>query len=85
MYVYVLWTNESFLFNASDPEWAHIAPFHWFLLPHGMAAAFALFLGPLQFSDRLRRQLCEAHKLAWLYLHRGLLYRRAAGHLYPAL
>jgi len=63
MYVYVLWTNESFLFNARDPEWAHIAPFHWFLLPHGMAAAFALFLGPLQFSDRLRRRFAKAHKV----------------------
>ncbi len=37
MYLYVLWTNESFLFNPKDPEWGHIAPFQWWLLPHGMA------------------------------------------------
>src|SRR5476649_2602368 len=53
IYAYVLWTNESFLFNSRDPEWAHIAPFRWFLLPHGMAAAFALFLGPDRKSTRL--------------------------------
>jgi hypothetical protein len=69
MYAYVLWTNESFLFNPKDPEWAHIAPFQWFLLPHGMAAAFALFLGPLQFSERLRRKYLTVHKVVgYLYI-----------------
>jgi uncharacterized membrane protein len=69
IYVYVLWTNESFLFNAKDPEWAHIAPFRWILLPHGMAAAFALFLGPLQFSDRLRRRFATVHRvMGYLYI-----------------
>lgn len=69
IYAYVLWTNESFLFNSRDPEWAHIAPFRWFLLPHGMAAAFALFLGPLQFSDRLRRRFATVHRvMGYLYI-----------------
>jgi uncharacterized membrane protein len=69
MYAYVLWTNESFLFNAKDPEWAHIATFKWFLLPHGIAAACALFLGPLQFSDRLRRRFAVLHRtLGWIYI-----------------
>jgi uncharacterized membrane protein len=69
MYVYVLWTNESFLFNAKDPEWAHIAPFQMLLLPHGLAAAFALFLGPFQFSERLRRKYAALHRvMGYLYI-----------------
>ena len=69
MYVYVLVTNESFLVNGSDPEWAHIAPFKMWLLPHGMAAAFALFLGPFQFSERLRRKHIMVHKtFGYLYI-----------------
>jgi uncharacterized membrane protein len=69
MYVYVLATNETFLFNKADPEWTHIAPFQWWLLPHGMAAAFALFLGPFQFSERLRRKYMMVHKtFGYLYI-----------------
>src|SRR4029077_11669254 len=52
MYAYVLWTNESFLFNSKDPEWAHIDPFKWWLLPHGLAAACALFLACAGVSPR---------------------------------
>jgi uncharacterized membrane protein len=63
MYAYVLWNDESFLFNSKDPEWAHIDSFKWWLLPHGMAAACALFLGPLQFSDRLRRRFSKVHRV----------------------
>jgi uncharacterized membrane protein len=69
MYVYVLYNVEGFLFNKSDPEWAHIAPFQWWLLPHGLAAAFALFLGPFQFSERLRRKYVMVHKtFGYLYI-----------------
>jgi uncharacterized membrane protein len=69
MYAYVLWNVEGFLFNAKDPEWKHIAPFQWWLLPHGMAAAFALFLGPFQFSERLRRKYVMVHKtFGYLYI-----------------
>lgn len=63
MYAYVLWHNESFLVRPSDPEWPHIEPFKWILLPHGLAAACALFLGPLQFSERLRRRFAKAHRV----------------------
>jgi uncharacterized membrane protein len=63
MYVYVLWNNESFLINSSDPEWAHISMFKWILLPHGLAAACALLLGPFQFSERLRRRFTKLHRV----------------------
>jgi len=69
VYAYVLWTNENFLFDRTNPEWAHIAPFQLFLLPHGMAAACALFLGPLQFSDRLRRHYTTVHRvMGYIYI-----------------
>jgi uncharacterized membrane protein len=69
MYVYVLYNVEGFLFDKADPEWKHIAPFQWWLLPHGLAAAFALFLGPFQFSERLRRRYVMVHKtFGYLYI-----------------
>jgi len=69
MYAYVLVTTESFLFDKSSPEWAHIAPFRMWLLPHGLAAACALFLGPFQFSERLRRKYFTVHKtFGYLYI-----------------
>lgn len=69
MYAYVLYNVEGFLFDKSDPEWKHIAPFQMWLLPHGLAAAFALFLGPFQFSERLRRKYVTLHKtFGYLYI-----------------
>jgi hypothetical protein len=69
MYIFVLLTVESFLIDKSNPEWAHIAPFQWWLLPHGLAAACALFLGPFQFSERLRRKYIMVHKtFGYLYI-----------------
>jgi uncharacterized membrane protein len=63
MYAYVLWNNERFLIDGKDPEWQHIDSFKWILLPHGLAAACALFLGPLQFSDRLRKKFAKVHRV----------------------
>jgi uncharacterized membrane protein len=69
MFVYVLVINERFLIDAADPEWAHIESFKWWLLPHGLAAACALILGPLQFSDRLRMRYAKLHKrVGWIYI-----------------
>jgi uncharacterized membrane protein len=63
MVAYVLWHNESFLVNRSDPEWEHIKSFRWYLLPHGLAGACAILLGPLQFSDRLRQRFTKMHRV----------------------
>jgi uncharacterized membrane protein len=73
MYAYVLWHNESFLINSADPEWPHIAPFKWILLPHGLAAACALFLGPFQFSERLRRRFTGLHRVMGRFYVAGCL------------
>jgi uncharacterized membrane protein len=59
----VIWTDERFLIDKADEEWAHIAPFQWWLLPHGVAGFVALFIGPFQFSDRLRRRHTKLHRV----------------------
>jgi len=60
----VIDVDERFLVVAKDPEWMHIAPFKWLLLPHGVAGATALLLGPFQFSDRLRSAYPTIHRWA---------------------
>jgi uncharacterized membrane protein len=68
MLVYVLFHNETFLVNRADPAWAHYEPFKWWLLPHGVAGACALLLGPMQFSDRLRQRYLRVHRtIGWIY------------------
>jgi uncharacterized membrane protein len=63
MLAYVLYHNESFLINRADPVWQHYEPFKWYLLPHGLAGACALLLGPMQFSDRLRQRYAKLHRV----------------------
>jgi uncharacterized membrane protein len=63
MIAYVLWHNESFLVHPSDPVWEHYHRFRWWLLPHGLAGACAILLGPLQFSDRLRARFTKLHRV----------------------
>jgi uncharacterized membrane protein len=63
MLLYVLRHNESFLVNHADPAWQHYQPFKWYLLPHGLAGACALLLGPMQFSDRLRQKYLKLHRV----------------------
>jgi len=63
MMAYVLQHNERFLVDASDSNWEHIKSFKWWLLFHGLAGACALFLVPLQFSDRLRQRFTKMHRV----------------------
>jgi uncharacterized membrane protein len=63
MVAYVLGHNERFLIDAKDPEWPHIQSFKWWLLPHALAGACALILGPMQFSDRLRQRYAKFHRV----------------------
>lgn len=64
MMVYVAVHNESFLVNWKDPIWAHYKAVKWYLLPHGVTAACALLLGPMQFSDRLRARFTKLHRVS---------------------
>ena len=63
MLAYVLYHDESFLVHPKDPLWQHYEPFKWWLLPHGIAGACALLLGPMQFSDRLRECFRQLHRV----------------------
>src|SRR6476620_7411106 len=63
MTLYVLYHNERFLVEPTNPIWQHYASFKWWLLPHGLAGAAALLLAPMQFSDRLRRRFTRAHRI----------------------
>ena len=63
MLAYVIPHDESFLVHPKDPVWQHYEPFKWWLLPHGIAGACALLLGPMQFSDRLRDRFRQLHRV----------------------
>lgn len=63
MLAYVIPHDESFLVHPKDPMWQHYEPFKWWLLPHGIAGACALLLGPMQFSDRLRQRFRKLHRV----------------------
>jgi uncharacterized membrane protein len=74
MMAYVAVHNESFLVNWKDPIWVHYKTIRWYLLPHGLTAAFALLLGPMQFSDRLRARFTKLHRVSGrLYVGGALL------------
>jgi len=72
MIAYVLRHNEHFLIDAKDPVWEHYQPFKWKLLPHGLAGACALLLGPTQFSDRLRRRFAKFHRVVGRFYVAGV-------------
>jgi uncharacterized membrane protein len=74
MMAYVIPHNESFLVNSGDPIWRHYQPFRWYLLPHGIAGACALLIGPMQFSERLRKRYTRLHRvLGRIYIGGALI------------
>jgi predicted membrane protein DUF2306 len=60
---YVMYHNERFLVDSSNPAWQHYEPFKWWLLPHGIFGAIVLLFAPLQFSDRLRQRFTKTHRV----------------------
>jgi uncharacterized membrane protein len=79
MLAYVLHHNESFLIHSDDPVWQHYHPFRWYLLPHGVAGACALLLGPLQFSERLRGRFTKFHRVVGRIYIGGVLVAAPMG------
>ena len=63
MLAYVIPHDENFLVHPRHPMWQHYESFKWWLLPHGIAGACALLLGPMQFSDRLRQRFSHLHRV----------------------
>jgi uncharacterized membrane protein len=79
MFGYVLVHNESFLVNSKDPVWAHYKQIWWWLLPHGMMGACALFLAPMQFSDRLRQRFTKLHRVVGRFYVAGVFFAAPLG------
>jgi Predicted membrane protein (DUF2306) len=61
--LYVLYHNERFVVDPSDPAWQRYEAFKWWLLPHAVFGTIVLLFGPLQFSDRLRQRFTKAHRV----------------------
>src|ERR1044072_792160 len=61
--LYVLYHNERFIIDSSNPVWQHYEPFKWWLLPHGIFGAIVLLVAPFQFSDRIRQRFTKAHRV----------------------
>lgn len=61
--LFVLYRNELPLLNSRSPIWEHFTNVTWWLLPHGLGGALALFLAPFQFSNRLRQRNLRLHRI----------------------
>jgi uncharacterized membrane protein len=64
--LFVLYNNERFVIDHTDPDWSYFYPVRWWLLVHGLGGALALFLGPLQFSTRIRQKYLRFHRVLGL-------------------
>ncbi|HME39087.1 MAG TPA: DUF2306 domain-containing protein [Steroidobacteraceae bacterium] len=61
--LFVIYNNERFIVDHSDPQWAYYFPVRWLLVPHGLAGALCLGLGASQFSTRLRERHPALHRI----------------------
>ncbi len=60
--LFVIYNNERFIIDHSDPAWTYYFPVRWLLIPHGFAGAICLCLGASQFSTRLRQSHARVHR-----------------------
>src|SRR5260370_23748343 len=60
-------------------EWTHIRSFKGGLVPHGLPADCALFLGPMQFSDRLRQRFTKFHRVVGRFYVAGVFVAAPLG------
>ena len=60
--VTTLYVHNYPMLSPTNAEWAHAAPFRWWLLLHAPFAASALLIGPLQFSSTIRRRNLLLHR-----------------------
>ena len=61
--LFVIYNNERFIVDHSDPLWTYYLPVRWLLVPHGLAGAICLCLGATQFSTRLRQRHARVHRV----------------------
>jgi hypothetical protein len=58
----VLFYSEIAYFSPSDPSHPHFYAIRWWLVPHLLCGATAMFSGPFQFSTRLRKHNPRLHR-----------------------
>jgi uncharacterized membrane protein len=63
MFAFVLWHDERFIINHSDPTWTYYFPVRWLVLIHALAGLTALLIGPLQLSSRFRERHLRVHRI----------------------
>ncbi len=63
MTLFVLYRYEMPFLDSQSPIWQHFAKVKWWLLPHGLLGAIALFIAPFQFSNRLRQRHLRLHRI----------------------
>lgn len=63
MALFVMYNNERFILDHSDPQWTYYFPVRRLLLLHGLTGAAALLLGATQFSARLRARHGRVHRV----------------------
>ena len=61
--LFVIYHNERFIIDHQSADWKYFFPVRWWLLFHGLGGTVALFLGPLQFSTRLRQRHLRVHRI----------------------
>lgn len=59
----VFYQYEMPFLDSQSPARLHFAKVKWWLLPHGILGAIALFIAPLQFSNRLRQRYLQLHRI----------------------
>ena len=59
----VVYQYEMPFLDSQSPARLHFAKVRWWLLPHGLLGAIALFIAPLQFSNRLRQRHLQLHRV----------------------
>lgn len=62
--IVTIWIHEAYFFRGPSPQLDRLMPIMSILAPHIATGAFALLLGPLQFSTTLRRKSLTLHR--WL-------------------
>jgi uncharacterized membrane protein len=58
----VIIISEIPLLDPKNPSHKHYESIHWLLLPHALAAAIALIIGPFQFSTYMRKNYLKLHR-----------------------
>jgi uncharacterized membrane protein len=79
LFVFVLWIDERFVIDHTDPTWAYYFPVRWLVLVHALGGLTALVLGPFQLSRRFRQRHLRAHRIMGRFYLTGVLIAGSLG------